>query len=327
MIVTCENCSSRFVVDPKQLEPRGRRVRCARCKYVWFQAPSDEAVLSGEADVAAAQQEDRKQIFRRSGEAVADAAAPGPFTEPEPTPEPDDSAMSDAAAVDEDISSEADTPGFDDPQVQPEPASDDAPEPQEDETFPDLPWGKADRPRRSQVPAVYKERSPWLVAAGWAVLFALVASTFSGLIFARETIASKIPSTKPLYAAIGLEIEPEIIEYNVARYLRLETPPPPPADLRDGMIVQEVTGTITNTANAPVKLPVLEGKLLDRDNNELYRWVFSADTDVLKPGERIAFATEIVDMPQEAVEMELSFAENAASSGAAGQSDSYQNSR
>lgn len=42
MIVTCSNCSKRYLVDPRALGTPGRRVRCANCQHTWFQPASDE---------------------------------------------------------------------------------------------------------------------------------------------------------------------------------------------------------------------------------------------------------------------------------------------
>lgn len=42
MIVTCSNCSARYMVDPAQLGSAGRMVRCARCSHTWFQNPPDD---------------------------------------------------------------------------------------------------------------------------------------------------------------------------------------------------------------------------------------------------------------------------------------------
>ncbi|MEM7570275.1 MAG: zinc-ribbon domain-containing protein [Pseudomonadota bacterium] len=323
LILSCENCGSRFLVDPKLLEPRGRRVRCARCKHVWFQAPAEADTLSGDANMqAAGEGEDRRQIFRRAPQEAAQDSAP--FSDPAPTEEPvaapvDEEGVEDEAAA---AASAEDSALYDDD------PSGSAGDKGDDESYmPDLPWNSAVRNGKAQVPAVYKERSPLLMAAGWIVLAALVLSALGGLVLARETIAAKIPATKPVYAAVGLAIEPKVIVENVGRYLKLETPPPPPADLRDGMIVQEITGTITNIADAPVKIPTLEGILRDRDNKELYRWLFSAEADILYPGQRAAFATEIVDMPEEAVEMELVFAEGRMPKAAARPRGGYESSR
>lgn len=45
MIVTCPNCSARFMVDASALGPTGRQVRCGRCKESWFQGPAEPEAL------------------------------------------------------------------------------------------------------------------------------------------------------------------------------------------------------------------------------------------------------------------------------------------
>lgn len=40
MLITCPNCSSRFVADPQALMPSGRQVRCGQCATTWFQPPA-----------------------------------------------------------------------------------------------------------------------------------------------------------------------------------------------------------------------------------------------------------------------------------------------
>lgn len=322
MIVTCENCTSRFVVDPQVLQPRGRRVRCARCKVIWFQAPPD-ADGAGDADLRdGSQNEGRRQVFQRSQPAAPSAAA-DVFGETARAPDapapsaagalPDEAQPQDASTQDDAPSAPPDAPEQDagdqdgedtaalfgdDPSGQTAAA---------DDEMTDLPWGKPRRTSKAQVPALYKERSPILAVAGWAAVAALVLSAVGTAIFARETIAAKVPVVKPVYAAVGLGIEPKVITQNVDQYLTIETPPPQPAYWRDDQLIQEITGDIINTADAPVRVPALEGILRDRDNNELYRWQFAAQTDILYPGQRASFATEIVDLPQEAAEMQVVF--------------------
>jgi len=41
MILTCPECSARYVVDPNALLPNGRVVRCAKCKHSWKEAAPD----------------------------------------------------------------------------------------------------------------------------------------------------------------------------------------------------------------------------------------------------------------------------------------------
>ena len=43
MIVTCPECSTRYLVDPRALGVSGRLVRCANCSHTWNQAPPEDA--------------------------------------------------------------------------------------------------------------------------------------------------------------------------------------------------------------------------------------------------------------------------------------------
>ncbi len=43
MIVTCPDCSTRYLVDPRALGAAGRRVRCANCASTWHQSLPEDA--------------------------------------------------------------------------------------------------------------------------------------------------------------------------------------------------------------------------------------------------------------------------------------------
>jgi predicted Zn finger-like uncharacterized protein len=43
MILTCPECSTRYLVDPRNLGATGRMVRCANCAHTWHQAPPEDA--------------------------------------------------------------------------------------------------------------------------------------------------------------------------------------------------------------------------------------------------------------------------------------------
>lgn len=84
MILTCPECSAKYIVDPKALLPNGRMVRCAKCKYSWKEAaPSKDTPT------------------------VADAEADGPKTESpvkespkEPVAQPEEEAVPETPAED-----------------------------------------------------------------------------------------------------------------------------------------------------------------------------------------------------------------------------------
>ena len=43
MILTCPNCTTRYLVDPRSLGAAGRTVRCAHCAHTWHQSPPEDA--------------------------------------------------------------------------------------------------------------------------------------------------------------------------------------------------------------------------------------------------------------------------------------------
>jgi predicted Zn finger-like uncharacterized protein len=43
MILTCPECSTRYLVDPRNLGATGRLVRCASCAHTWHQTPPEDA--------------------------------------------------------------------------------------------------------------------------------------------------------------------------------------------------------------------------------------------------------------------------------------------
>lgn len=46
MILNCPECSTRFLVNDKLIGETGRKVKCARCKHIWFQEPPVKEELS-----------------------------------------------------------------------------------------------------------------------------------------------------------------------------------------------------------------------------------------------------------------------------------------
>jgi predicted Zn finger-like uncharacterized protein len=51
MIVSCQACSTRYLIEPAALGPKGRLVRCAKCGHSWQQIPPADMPLRVDADV------------------------------------------------------------------------------------------------------------------------------------------------------------------------------------------------------------------------------------------------------------------------------------
>jgi len=44
MILTCPNCTTRFLLPAQSLTPNGRKVRCSNCQELWFQLPDPDEI-------------------------------------------------------------------------------------------------------------------------------------------------------------------------------------------------------------------------------------------------------------------------------------------
>ena len=54
MLIVCPNCASSYEVQPGNIGPAGRSVRCARCRMVWFAAAPSAPPMARDAQADAA---------------------------------------------------------------------------------------------------------------------------------------------------------------------------------------------------------------------------------------------------------------------------------
>lgn len=64
MILTCPECTTRFLLPSHALEPDGRRVKCSGCGEVWFQEPESEEV---EENIDSEEQEEEQELGEEEG--------------------------------------------------------------------------------------------------------------------------------------------------------------------------------------------------------------------------------------------------------------------
>ena len=84
MILTCPSCRARYVVPDSAIGIDGRKVRCAQCRFSWFQEGPDQPLPSAPPRPAP----QPRPVQERPPQPVYREPPPEPEPEPEPTPEP-----------------------------------------------------------------------------------------------------------------------------------------------------------------------------------------------------------------------------------------------
>jgi predicted Zn finger-like uncharacterized protein len=92
MLISCPNCSARYLVADTVIGPSGRRVRCASCKHVWHQTAAQE---DGKRDIVRTASKPAgpppppplvppTSFYPRAGEDLASAPSPAPTPDASP---------------------------------------------------------------------------------------------------------------------------------------------------------------------------------------------------------------------------------------------------
>jgi predicted Zn finger-like uncharacterized protein len=276
MLITCPNCSARYLVADTVIGPSGRRVRCASCKNVWHQ---DAAAEDGMRDIV------------RSSTKTAAA--------PPPPPVPPTSFYPRAGEVAAPMPP-AGAPATDIPKFQREPVRP----------------GKFDFDRARARAAVMaqdisrtttRSRNPRrkslyltmaIVPVGLIVIGFAYFDTVKDLL-RRNGISGFSPTA--VLSRASKAVDPDLVAG-----LRIFYNRPTPVD-RAGDRVLPITGTITNPTGGVVPLPRMTGRLLDAEGREVFSWSFPAPVDQLTSGQTVTFETIAEKIPANAVNLNIAF--------------------
>jgi predicted Zn finger-like uncharacterized protein len=276
MLITCPNCSARYLVADTVIGPSGRRVRCASCKNVWHQ---DAAAEDGMRDIV------------RSSTKTAAA--------PPPPPVPPTSFYPRAGEVAAPMPP-AGAPATDIPKFQREPVRP----------------GKFDFDRARARAAVMaqdisrtttRSRNPRrkslyltmaIVPVGLIVIGFAYFDTVKDLL-RRNGISGFSPTA--VLSRASKAVDPDLVAG-----LRIFYNRPTPVD-RAGDRVLPITGTITNPTGGVVPLPRMTGRLLDAEGREVFSWSFPAPVDQLTSGQTVTFETVAEKIPANAVNLNIAF--------------------
>ncbi len=276
MLITCPNCSARYLVADTVIGPSGRRVRCASCKNVWHQ---NAAAEDGKRDI----------VRPASRPAAAPLPPPVPATSfyprdgdaPAPIPTPGASAP--------------DTPKFQREPVRPGKFDFDRARARAAVMAQDISrtTTRARNPRRKSLYLTMAIVPVGLIVIGFAYF-----DTVKDLL--QRSGFSNFSPTAVLSRA-NKAIDPDMVAG-----LRIFYNRPTPVD-QGGSRVLPITGTITNPTGGVVPLPRMTGRLLDAEGREVFSWSFPPPTEQLTSGQTVSFETVAEKIPSNAVNLNIAF--------------------
>jgi len=289
MILTCPECSARYVVDPKALLPNGRTVRCAKCHHSWNEpAPTEDVDLVLD-EVSPVQQTPAQQE-------ADETAAPDTETTPEEN-EPDQGHSAEPGTA-------ADNPETTSETIQ------DA----DEFSLQKKRHRKRPRPmpKGSNLPALQNHKhgsNKW----GWIGLGLFVTSLIAGMLIFQENISHGWPPAKKLYRTLGLSAapghkespaEPEIPIDERLKIVDLA----PSQILNNNVLTLIIEGNVENISDESQKLPLLKALLKDDRNKVIREWTFKASSAApLASEQKIAFKTSLPNPPAEATGVSVTF--------------------
>ncbi len=137
-------------------------------------------------------------------------------------------------------------------------------------------------------------------ALGWVVLLLFVASVLGGAWFWRDAIVTAVPQAERFYQLIGLgpPLPGTGLEIQNVNSIR---------ERQEDDRVLFIEGEVLNVSDVSVKVPAIHASLADADGNEVFFWVFTADTLELAPGEIAYFETTARNPPEKGANIRIAF--------------------
>ncbi|VAW01076.1 hypothetical protein MNBD_ALPHA01-2079 [hydrothermal vent metagenome] len=275
MILTCPECSARYVVDPKALLPNGRVVRCAKCKHSWKEAAPDK-----EIPIVDAVEEETQPTEPDSGT---------------PSPEPEE------APKDSQENDQADGESQDDDEFairrarrkkRPRPI-----------------------PKGSNLPALQNHKHGdvlwgWYGLGGFIAVFIACFLIFQGTIMEIWPPSKKLYRTLGMEdnaADSGKEAPgPEIPLEEQFKIADTKL-----SKVRNNRIVTlKVDGKIINLTDRTLTLPLLKISLRNDRGQIVREWTFKASVATISEDEDVAFSTSLPNPPDDATSIRVTFATN-----------------
>ena len=136
---------------------------------------------------------------------------------------------------------------------------------------------------------------------GWLALVLIVAAVIGGGILARETIVETWPPAAQLFELAGMPVD--VVGFGL-EFRDITSRQEAAAD----GVALVVDGEVVNSSDRALPIPRLRGSLLDVREREIFVWIFTAESEMLAPGEATPFSTRLPNPPTNARGIAVTFA-------------------
>ncbi len=302
MLIVCPTCATSYDVELASLQPKGRQVRCVRCRTIWHAAASRAEELTAAADALApayeagapgshlstgvsAEEPDAAWADQTADEGAAEARGSLNIVQ-----SADGNAFPEAGAA-EPIAVDAPSvaPGdFGDGQHPIEIDADDGAE-----RLQDVETVAAQRSRRGARRTQWR----WPLSRLQSGILALV--LLDAIIIGwRANIVRVVPQTASFFSSLGIPVNLRSLDLaNIATA----------TEQQNGVPILVVEGNIVNDARKIVDVPRLRFAVRNAARQEIYSWTAVPSRTTLPPGESVAFHSRLASPPPDSRDVLVRF--------------------
>ncbi|MDA8232025.1 MAG: zinc-ribbon domain-containing protein [Magnetospirillum sp.] len=295
MLVSCPNCATTFSVPDAALGPKGRTLRCARCRGKWFQPAAPAAKEFGLDDLPPPPKP--RPASRPEPDAEAPAVMAGGGAEAPPPEAVDPAAAAARAAARLTMAFSLDHKD-DGSAAQPEGAG--------------IPSGLDFG--HEPIPDVFRQtgepRKKGGTAGLWLLLILLLLCGLAGAAYYfQEKIVDLWPPADRIMTDLGVRRE------KPGSGLELRNAGTPERTVLNGVDVLTVRGIIANVSDRVRKIPPMKLTLLDKDKNVVQETIDQPPVAALDAGGTASFSIQVQRPDPNAVEVNVVFVDPAEAAG------------